>query len=108
MSGYASCPSRFKVTRPYQMLGREQKVFEGRILNSSCWKTFDTVEALKGVRASDFSLDNILAVGAFDSLRPCSVSMNTRQEMGDFAESQMENLNDAVDFAAANQNQTVE
>lgn len=108
MSGYASRPSGFKVTRPYGILGREQKVFEGRVLSSSVWKTYDTVETLKGVRASDFSLDNILAVGAYDSLRPCSVSMNTRQEMGDFAESQMENLNDAVDLAAANQNQTVE
>lgn len=94
---YACKDASFSITRPYETLGKEETVFNDRIVKTSAWKTVDPVESFRGVLASDYSLDNILAAGAVNMLRECRAQMNTRGEMCDYAEPGIEALSERME-----------
>ena len=66
------CPK--KLSEPYEVTASEEYVDNGRVLKRAVSKTVDPALQNKGVSVSDFYLENIIAVGAVDSLHECKLS----------------------------------
>lgn len=81
----------------YSLQAKEQVVENGRIVNTTVWKDVDPVQMLKGYKASDFALENIIAAGALDSLKEGQLHVNGGAELSDHMEGVIDNVNDAVD-----------
>ena len=60
--------------RPYEVYDSEQVVVDGRIVKKTVIKTVVPSEQFKGLKCSDFALDNIIAAGAVDMLRPTQLT----------------------------------
>lgn len=83
--------------KPYEMDGVEQVVENGVILKKSVVNTFDPVANMKGFKASDFALENIIAVGALDSLKESHLTIGSTSELSDSLEGSIDNIIAAVD-----------
>ena len=87
---------------PYEIDGAEQAVENGVIVKKSTVNTFDPVANMRGFKATDFALENIIAVGALDSLRESKLSVGTTSELSDGLEGTIDNVIAAVDDAELN------
>lgn len=85
--------------KPYGVDGVEQVVENGVILKKSVVDTFDPVANMKGFKASDFALENIISVGALDSLKESHLSIGSSSELSDSMEGSIDNIIAAVDDA---------
>lgn len=61
-------PVSFKSS--YTKLSNDLVAKDGVLCRTSIFKSFDTRETLGHITANDFKLDNILAIGAYDMLKP--------------------------------------
>ena len=92
--------------QPYEVTASEEYVENGRILKRAVKKTVDPTQLNAGVLVSDFYLENIIAVGAIDSLHECKLSEGTLSG-ADNVDAQIGAI-DAAAVAAVEQNQTNE
>ncbi len=83
----------------YEGRGTEEVVVNGRVVKKSAVKTVHPQDLFKGFKADDFALENIIAVGALDSLKEGYLSANTTSELSDGMEGTIDNVIDAVDAA---------
>lgn len=88
--------------KPYELDDVEQEVMNGVVLKKSTIKTFDPVENMRGYKASDFALENIIAVGALESLKESKLNYGSTSEISDNLEGTIDNIIAAVDDAEAN------
>lgn len=108
MKSHAECfgykksyPTSFH--QDYEVRGTEEVVIDGRVMKKSCVKTVHPQDNFKGLKADDFALENVIAVGALDSLKEGYLSANSLSELSDSMEGTIDNVIDAVD-AAESQN----
>ena len=78
----------------------------GRILKKAVKKTVDPTQLNAGVSVSDFYMENIIAAGAFDSLRECNLNAGTLAN-ADNVDAQLGAIDGAI-VADVEQNQTNE
>ena len=88
---------------PYEVIAAEEVVENNRIVKKSCVKTVDPIENFKGVNVSDFYLENVIAVGALDSLKFGQVSAGNL-ENADNLDVQVENLDSYIEQNVEPQN----
>lgn len=74
----------------------EDFVERGRIFKKAVYKTVNPADNFKGMSALDFALENIIAVGAIDSLKSCNLNGNTLN-VADECEVSVNNIISAVD-----------
>ena len=85
----------------YEVRGTEEVVVNGRVVKKSAVKTVHPQDLFKGFKADDFALENIIAVGALDSLKEGYLSANTTSELSDSMEGTIDNVINAVNEAEA-------
>lgn len=56
--------------KPYEVYDDEQVVDNGRVVKKSVVKAVRPAERFQGLKASDFALENVIAAGAVDMLKP--------------------------------------
>lgn len=95
-----SYPATFN--RDYEVHSTEDVVVNGRIVKQSCIVTVHPQDKFKGLKADDFALENVIAVGALDSLKEGYLSNNSLSELSDSMEGTIDNMIDAVNAAEAN------
>lgn len=83
----------------YQVRSAEDYVEDGKILKKSTVVTVHPQDRFKGFVANDFALENIIAVGALDSLKEGYLNSNTLSELSDSMEGTIDNVIAAVDAA---------
>ena len=88
----------------YEVRGTEEVVECDRVIKKSCVKKVHPQDMFAGYKASDFALENIIAVGALDSLKECQMSANSLSELSDSMEGSIDNAIAAVDAAEASVN----
>jgi hypothetical protein len=86
----------------YQVRSAEDYVQDGRVMKRSTVVTVHPQDKFKGLVANDFALENIIAAGAFDSLKEGYLSANTISELSDSMECSVDAAIAAVDAAEAN------
>lgn len=86
---------------PYMMDAVEQEVVNGVILKKSTMKVYDPVANFRGFKATDFALENVIAVGALDSLVESKLHYGSTSELSDSLEGTIDNVIEAVDTAEA-------
>ena len=79
------------LTKPYGIDGVEQVVENGVIVKKSTVNTFDPVANMSGYKATDFALENIIAVGALESLKESKLIIGTTSELSDSLEGTIDN-----------------
>ena len=79
----------------YEVNAVEEVVENDRIVKKSVRKTVDPVDNFKGVKVSDFYLENVIAAGALDSLKFGQLSDN-RLNSADNVDAQVANLDDYI------------
>lgn len=89
---------RFK-THEYQVRATEDVVVNDRIVKKTVYKTVHSADKFKGLKASDFALENIIAVGAVDSLKDCKLGFNTVGETSDMIDPVVDNVISALNTA---------
>lgn len=92
-----SYPTSFH--QDYEVRGTEEVVIDGRVMKKSCVKTVHPQDNFKGLKADDFALENVIAVGALDSLKEGYLSANSLSELSDSMEGTIDNVIDAVNAA---------
>ena len=95
-----SYPATFN--RDYEVHGTEDVVVNDRIVKKSCIVKVHPQDKFKGLKASDFALENVIAAGALDSLNECYLGSNSLSELSDSMEGTIDNMIDAVNAAEAN------
>ena len=91
-----------EIVGDYEVTGSEQVVENGRVVRKSVVAKVHPQDKMKGLKADDFALENIIAVGALDSLKECYYSANTTSELSDSMEGSIDNIIAAVDDAESN------
>lgn len=81
----------------YYVRGTEEELVDGKILKSSKNKLVHPQDKFRGLRAIDFALENIIAVGALDSLKEGYLNYNASGEVSDSLEGPINNIISAVD-----------
>lgn len=71
----------------------------GVILKRHVPSTIDVRDTMSKFRPSDFMIDNIIAVGALDSLKSCQYVINSVGELSDNLDPVINNVISAVDSA---------
>lgn len=84
------------LSEPYEVIGSEDVVVNNRVVKRSIKQVIDPKEMFKGVKVSDFYLENLIAVGALDSLKGGTVSDSTLNA-ADNAEAQLAKMVDAAE-----------
>lgn len=82
------CSSKF--------VDEEQVVVNDRVVKKSVVKTFVPSENFAGLKASDFALENVMAAGAVDMLKPTVTPDNSLDNVDRF-ENSVDNLIAAID-----------
>lgn len=85
----------------YKLRSTETVLENKRYVKKVVYNTVDQVEFMKGLKASDFDLENIIAVGALDSLKDCQLSGDSLGDV-DRASVSIDNIISAVDSAVSN------
>lgn len=85
----------------YEVRASEDVVENGRIVKKTVYKTVHPQDKMKGLNALDFALENVIAVGALDSLKEGKLSANTLSELSDSMEGTIDDAIAAVDAAEA-------
>ena len=85
----------------YEVRGTEDVVVNGVIVKKSTIVTVHPQDNFKGMKASDFALENVIAAGALDSLKEGKLGANTTSELSDSMEGTIDNVISAVDAAEA-------
>jgi hypothetical protein len=89
----------------YEVRATEQVVENGMIVNKTVFATVHPSDKFAGMKASDFALENIIAVGALDSLKECQLSVGVPSELADGMEGTVDNVINAVNEAEASDTQ---
>lgn len=87
---------------PYGMDAVQQEVVNGVVLKRSAVTTFDPVANMRGYKASDFALENIIAAGALASLKDSRLHYGSTSEISDNLEGTIDNVIAAVNDAEMN------
>ena len=88
----------------YDITTSEDVVVDGRILKRSVIKTVHPQDKMRGLKPTDFALENIIAVGALDSLKEGSYSIGISAELDDKMSGTIDNIIKAVDSEESAQN----
>lgn len=110
MKSYASRMSEKPQVYPkgygadYEVRTTEQAVENGRIVKKTVYATVHPSDKFAGMKASDFALENVIAVGALDSLVECKLGVGVGAELADSMEGTVDNIISAVDSAEMNNN----
>ena len=80
----------------YEIRNIEQVVEDNRYVKKSVAKTVHPQDMFKGFKASDFDLENIIAIGALDSLKEGTLTGNTLN-VADYVEGSVDRIINAVD-----------
>lgn len=86
-----------------KFVDEEQVVVDDRIVKKSVVKTFVPLENFVGLKASDFALENVMAAGAIDMLKPTIVSDGGLDNVDRF-ENSVDNLIAAIDNSVTKNN----
>lgn len=89
---------RFK-THEYQVRTTEDVVENGRIVKKTVYKAVNSADKFAGLKASDFALENVIAVGALDSLKEGKLGINTVGETSDMIDPVVDNVISAMNMA---------
>lgn len=54
----------------HEVCSQEEDVKDGKVMKKAIVKTEDPVENMSGIRVSDFSMENMIATGAVQNLKP--------------------------------------
>lgn len=87
--------------RSYSVRTFEDTIVNNRVVKQMKYKTVDPADKFKGLKASDFALENIIAVGAVDSLKECQLNYNSIGETSDNLEGTIDNVISALNDAEA-------
>ena len=102
--------SRPKVLNTLQERRSIQEVVDnGVVVKKAVIVTEDPTEKFRGLKTTDFALENLIAVGAVNGLRDCSLSYATSGETADSIDANVASLESAItaDLAAHAENETV-
>lgn len=88
----------------YDIVSSEQVMENGRLVRKSLKKNINPVDNFSGLKASDFALENIIAVGAEGSLRDIKLNVGSVADLADSMDSTIDNIIAAVDSAESNLN----
>jgi hypothetical protein len=83
----------------YEVRGIDEVVVNGRVVKKSVVKTIHPQDFFSGFKSDDFALENIIAVGALDSLEERYLSAITTSELSDGMECTIDNVINSVDAA---------
>lgn len=83
-------------TKEYSERVRDQVLEKGRVRHKMIYKTVKPGDKFKGIKASDFDLENLIALGALDGMKECQLS-GSNLEDADRVEGSIDNLINAVD-----------
>ena len=97
-SDYSSVQYVAKYNRPYKVHSREQVTKDGYITSTMTYKTINPRDNFDGLDSRDFALENIIAVGAVDSLKEGYMHVDNRADLSDSLEGSIDNLISAVDY----------
>lgn len=100
---YAARPFVCTYGRPYTVRSTEQQVDNGRILSKTVYKEVNPVDLFKDIDARDFAIENIVASGATDMLRPCPLLHGDALSMADSGEVAASALESAMNNAENNE-----
>lgn len=86
--------------KPYEVYDDEEVVDNGRVVKKSVIKVERPSERFAGMKASDFALENIIAAGAVDMLKPV-VLHDANLDMVDQIDGTLNDIMDQIDVNAA-------
>lgn len=84
---------------PIEMVSSSRFVDNGVIKRKTDVYVFDPVANFHNVKASDFALENIIEVGALDSLKESRMSLGNTADIADSIEGSVDSIIAAVDAA---------
>lgn len=93
-------PDPVRFSKPYTIYDEEQVVENGRILKKTVVRTVRPMEMFVGLKASDFALENVIAAGAVDMLKP-TVLHNGDIDFVDKIDGTLNEIMDQIDANAA-------
>lgn len=85
----------------YEMSTVEEVVENQRVVKKGAVKKVNPCGRYEGMKASDFALENIIAVGALDSLKECQLRQGTLN-VADGVEASVDNIINAVENESIN------
>lgn len=85
--------------KPYEVCDDEQVVDNGRVVKKSVVKVERPSERFAGMKASDFALENIIAAGAVDLLKP-TVLHDANLDVVDEIDGTLNDIMDQIDANA--------
>lgn len=100
---HKSYPKTF--CQDYDARGTEEVVVNGRVIKKSVIKIVHPQDKFKGITVNDFALENVIAVGALDSLKEGYLSANSLSELSDSIEGTIDNVINAVNDAESSATQ---
>lgn len=86
----------------YEVRGTEDYVQNGVLLKRSTVVVVHPQDKFKGMKASDFALENVIAAGAVGMLKEGKLSINSVGELSDSLEGTIDAVIAAVDVAENN------
>lgn len=86
--------------KPREICDTEQVVDNGRVVKKAVIKVERPMERFAGMKASDFALENIIAAGAMDMLKP-TVLHDVNLDTVDQIDGTLNEIMDNIDAAAA-------
>lgn len=100
-------PKRSCLFSSYEIVTKEDTAVDGRVVKQSVIRTVIPSEQFKGLKASDFALDNLIAAGAVDMLKSCQLHDVTLDKIDDLDYS-VANLISSIDSNAQEEKITEE
>lgn len=86
--------------KPYEVYDEEQVVDNSRVVKKSVVKVVRPAERFQGMKASDFALENVIAAGAIDMLKPTMLHDGDIDTV-DMIDDTLDNIMDQIDANAA-------
>lgn len=80
----------------YEEFTVSQKVENGKVVKTGSFEKVSQSDRIRKYKVGDFSLENILAVGATDLLKPVQLSQSTGIEVGESLDKSFLDLQDAI------------
>lgn len=102
ISEFKKCPVNYSA--PFDILCTEDSFENDRVVKKTKVKQFDPAAEHSKYVASDFYMENIVAAGAYDMLKPVKLS-DTGLDAVDSLDIAVEDTFDAIDYAAAKNNE---
>ena len=99
---FKKCPVNYSA--PFDVLGTEDSFENDRVVKKTKVKQFDPAAEHCKYVASDFYMENVVAAGAYDMLKPVKLT-DTTLDAVDSLDIAVEDTFDAIDAAASKNNE---